>query len=382
LLGNYNAGKTFVLNCLTGNTHLSGLAVSTEGLSFKLVSNVHTKEKTIFLDTAGLESPVTVSDFENESAKTLLPLADRKSTDVFLQTLVFAMADIFIVVLNHVSIREQENLAQLVARLTTFRKQNKFLIVLHNWKDCNSEEEQQQLWKNQVVSLYPNGTEIIDSNTGVRWFNNNTTRHVAIVKSDGKLKTNFKTFLLIKNWIENYKPHTKRKYHLLEALEEHAGIHLVDFVQSLQGKVKIDYQNNRIKASFQDLKPYVFSADLGILLGSSKVRGIDYITIQGRTVILEIPGMTIKPFRRRDGITLKYSLMNELQGFFTEFQNIPNENKINTGVFASLGEQEFTLSVDPTKFDSEKASFEAYKGYFVIKIPILQAPNDDGSQVY
>jgi len=369
LLGTYNAGKTFVLNKISNYSCPSGVTVATEGLSFKVVKN--SQREFVVIDTAGLNSPV-----ELVNDKDLTPLADRKSADQFLQSLVFQLGDIFIVVVNHISFKEQENLHQIVSKLTQPNQVHHkcpFIILVHNWKECKRKSDMDYLFKNQIQKLYTSGKEEFADE--LKWYNNNHTRHVTLGNDEKMAVINEKTIKLIISWIDAYKAETTRKGSLLIGLKKSAKNVLVDFVQE-PGEVEIDLKTLTLKVHFKELKPFSFSVDNGVQL-SGNIRFLEFRSAKGKRIILEMPGADIVPTRLPEGISISYTLTKDVRNIFDEFKEAPPDNKNECGLITNVGAAPLTylVNVEAHLYDTDKAEFKNVKGYFIINIPFRTIAN-------
>lgn len=151
VVGLYDKGKTFVLNNLSDSNLPSGKKVNTKGLSFKYVDIDHST-RLILLDTAGSYSPVKVVN--NNS------IIEREATEHFILELVFDIADYFLFVVNDFTSLDQRYLDKLSRSLqTTASKGFREVIVIHNFKEVESEEILEHIWKTQVKDIYPEGSE-------------------------------------------------------------------------------------------------------------------------------------------------------------------------------------------------------------------------------
>ena len=63
VIGNANKGKSFLLSKISKINLSSGMSIKTEGLSIKYPDlNIFKNRKIVLLDSAGLETPVLISD--------------------------------------------------------------------------------------------------------------------------------------------------------------------------------------------------------------------------------------------------------------------------------------------------------------------------------
>ena len=208
VVGLYDKGKTFVLNNLSSSNLPSGKKVNTKGLSFKYV-DVDKGTKLILLDTAGSYSPVKVVNQQS--------FIERQATEHFILELVFDIADYFLFVVNDFTSLDQTYLDKLSRSLhTSAKKSFREVIVIHNFKEVESQEILDHIWETQVKDIYPEGhvqtTMVAATNpmTGileekqVTWFKSPFTRHICLVNQDSVLGINQNpwTFSLLRYWLK------------------------------------------------------------------------------------------------------------------------------------------------------------------------------------
>jgi hypothetical protein len=366
ILGTYNTGKTFILNKLSGFHCPSGTTISTEGLSFKRVKN--SVRDFVVLDTAGMNSPVTIT-----TDKDLSPLADRKSADQFLQSVVYQLSDVFITVVNHISFKEQESLQQLKAKLlknTSNRssKKNHFIIVIHNWKECQSTADLDTLFEKQIKKLYSKGkTEITDN---IKWYNNNNTRHVCFGDDNYLSHHNLAVIKLIFSWIDSFKANTERDFKFADRLGKVITETLPDYVQDFN-TVKVDIDNLLLITAFKQRKPFTFSSESGLLLSSS-VPYLEHRHSTGKKIVLKVPGTRIKPSKFTDRIQINYEPTPLMATLFNDYVSASAEHKNECAIIPTFEKQIYTFSVEANIYDTEKATFNNHKGYFIINLPFRQ----------
>eukprot|EP00667_Euglena_gracilis_P005002 EG_transcript_5025 len=164
VLGEFNRGKTWVLNRLTGTRLPTGVNIRTEGLSFKRLTLA--RKELALLDTAGAGSPV----------RSVTPgqLQQKKATEKFLRDVVFECADIFLYVVNDISAEEQIQLHSLALSLEQSSKEDKRIIVIHNLRERVTEEEMHDACA-KIVDMYVSTgcyaftpEEVMDETSGTR----------------------------------------------------------------------------------------------------------------------------------------------------------------------------------------------------------------------
>ena len=153
-IGHFGAGKTWLIGklCEGGDTQLaSGTDVHTEGLSLKVAAlKGQTKLKCAFLDTAGLNSPVTSikalgSLLKGEDGRAVQMTAgakmramermleELKRQETFVRQVGFEFAQAFLMVVGQISHREQQDLLALIEEAGR-SESAKQVIVVHNLK--------------------------------------------------------------------------------------------------------------------------------------------------------------------------------------------------------------------------------------------------------
>lgn len=222
VVGLYDKGKTFVLNNLSFSNLPSGKKVNTKGLSFKYVE-VDEGTKLILLDTAGSYSPVKV---ENN-----MSIIEREATEHFILELVFDVADYFLFVVNDFTSLDQRYLDKLSRSLqTSATKSFREVIVIHNFKEVESESILEHIWETQVRSIYSDGstqkTLVAAKNPlngkleakQVTWFKSPFTRHVCLVNHDSYIGINKNpwTFSLLRYWLKSVLVPLNREFSVVD----------------------------------------------------------------------------------------------------------------------------------------------------------------------
>lgn len=205
-IGLYDKGKSFVLNNLTNINLPSQRKILSRGLSFKEFYIEETK--LILLDTVGSYSPVNVL---NENS-----VKEREMTELFLLDLVFEISDYFIFVMNDFTALDQRYLDKLSKMLKSSKnKPFNQIIVVHNFKEVESQEILDHLWETQVPKIYGEGifhrtkVSAINPINGksqekhVHWFQTHHSRHIRLANDDSMLgnSVNPWTFSLVKLWL-------------------------------------------------------------------------------------------------------------------------------------------------------------------------------------
>ena len=137
ILGNKNSGKSFLLHLLAHKEIPNGFTVTTEGLSFIIPDNAKNKDDNVILiDTAGTESPLLVDiDIDKmkkeEKAKISIEklVNDRHITDYFIQKFILEKSDIFICVVENLTLTAQKFINRIIKYYA-----NKKIFIVHNLK--------------------------------------------------------------------------------------------------------------------------------------------------------------------------------------------------------------------------------------------------------
>lgn len=130
LLGNSNAGKTFLLKNIT-DEYLEK-EVNTIGLSIKI-----TKDNYIFVDTAGSASAIygKKGDFTEI-------MRDKLYTEEFIQTYIIKYSDILILVVGFLTFSEQKLIKRVYSNYKKLNKcKNKNLLIIHNLQTFETNEK-------------------------------------------------------------------------------------------------------------------------------------------------------------------------------------------------------------------------------------------------
>jgi hypothetical protein len=130
IIGNYNKGKTTIMNKMAGRVVTVGNLVHTEGLSVAL------KDKTAFLDTAGKDPPLDLLGLDNDEKQA--KINQRLLSGLFLQQLVQDMADVLVVVVNQLSCEDQRYIRVLEERMEKRSEtKHKTMLIVHTSKMPN-----------------------------------------------------------------------------------------------------------------------------------------------------------------------------------------------------------------------------------------------------
>ena len=139
VIGNANKGKSFILSKISKMKLPSGMSIKTEGLSIKYpdLTGGFNNRKIALLDSAGLETPVLISD-ESQKDINKNDLFKEKSrekliTELFLQNYIVNNSDILIVVVDSLSFSEQKLLLKVKKEMERAKRKIP-LYIIHNLK--------------------------------------------------------------------------------------------------------------------------------------------------------------------------------------------------------------------------------------------------------
>ena len=155
VIGNANKGKSFLLSKISKMNLPSGMSIKTEGLSIKYPDTSIFKDRNIaLLDSAGLETPVLISngELEKEKKNELFREKSREKliTELFLQNYIVNNSDILIVVVDSLSFSEQKLLMK-VKREMERSKRTIPLYIIHNLKTFVSKEQVKDYIENTLL---------------------------------------------------------------------------------------------------------------------------------------------------------------------------------------------------------------------------------------
>jgi tRNA A-37 threonylcarbamoyl transferase component Bud32 len=195
VLGNYNTGKTFVLERIT-KTKLVDVDEK-KSLQFKFFQATALDKKdytNILLDTGGTSKPVLVSGDKGN------PFSRKTQYDDFLKDLIVELSDYVLYVVGDISWKDQELIINL-ARQRIKKRNERFseVWVIHNLKNFTST---QMLEKKQaeIVKLF--GAVPIQSKTEKYWYcKSYKTRHMFLMDDAYGSQENAFVFNMLRNWI-------------------------------------------------------------------------------------------------------------------------------------------------------------------------------------
>jgi GTPase SAR1 family protein len=149
IVGDYNQGKTFVLNGIAGAHLDSQHQVRTQGISFKkatINTTYRTSLDVIFLDTEG-------SNCLPEDPNDLDLMVKRQNYDLFIHELACRLSDITILVTDRPTSSLMHQLADLCGIIKS-RNASRTIVVVYNNKSIDSKEDLTRLFTKEVVEKF------------------------------------------------------------------------------------------------------------------------------------------------------------------------------------------------------------------------------------
>jgi hypothetical protein len=146
-LGPYGSGKSFSNAHLAGIELPSGITTHTKGISARLVK-IELAHLAWILDTSGFQMPITLT-----SSNGMKDVKMKKVDENFLSNLIMTMSDVFLFVINHLSLDLQHQIETLSEFMHENRK-NTPIFVLHNLPDVSDADELEKCWQHEVISKY------------------------------------------------------------------------------------------------------------------------------------------------------------------------------------------------------------------------------------
>ena len=196
VLGNGNVGKSFLLSRLFKKfTIPSGYSVVTEGLSLKY----NEKDGYTILDSAGIGTPLLTEeelyrdkDEENRQKYESI-FRDKSQTENFIQNLIIDLCDMMLIVVGHLTFREQKLINKIVKEIQSkSNKKTSQIYIIHNLVHFLTKKQVEEyientLFKSATFNLKIN--QYVQSNGDVE-----EGRQILVEKDDDR---NIKIFHLI-----------------------------------------------------------------------------------------------------------------------------------------------------------------------------------------
>ena len=148
VIGNKNSGKSFILHLMTNKNIPNGYTVTTEGLSFVVPDKEENKDDNyILIDTAGTESPLLCNNTDELTIEKKNKMAkDRQITDYFLQKFILEKSDIFICVVDNLTLTNQKFINRIIKNYS-----NKKIYIIHNLKTFIEKEQVENYIKDTLM---------------------------------------------------------------------------------------------------------------------------------------------------------------------------------------------------------------------------------------
>jgi len=174
---------------------------------------------------------------------------------------VYEIADVFIVVVNDLTIVDQE----FIDRICTKQKNHlhkerprRKLIVIHNFKDISLEVTAKAVWELQVKGIYPGNEHqenVYYENGGnriVEWFGTPYTKHCYIMKDVGTAaEYNKVVFQMVRTWISSDRPDGRVPLKLMDTFRTVCQTLLRDYITNVKD-VFYDVRTQRLVANPKD----------------------------------------------------------------------------------------------------------------------------------
>ncbi|CAF2137717.1 unnamed protein product [Rotaria magnacalcarata] len=154
VVGRYNVGKTYVLRLLANINLGHSFTERTIGVSVSLPSSKDTNDTPMALiDTAGTRTPVVYEEktFKEKSY-------ERQVSDSFIQEIAFNSAEIFVLVVNQMTLDDQLYLKTLTKRLKDKglkdREIKQQLLLIHNYFNLQTIAEVERVEQSELQQLF------------------------------------------------------------------------------------------------------------------------------------------------------------------------------------------------------------------------------------
>ena len=424
VIGNANKGKSFLLSKIAKMNLPSGTSIKTEGLSIKYPDlKLYENRKIVLLDSAGLETPVLVSD-EKQLEKKEKEINDSKEernqnekkekneesdknklfreksrekliTELFLQNYIVNNSDILIVVVDCLSYSEQKLLMKIKKEKERANKKTT-LYVIHNLKTYTSTNQVEEyinktLLKSATFSLEP-GT-IIDTlnqkKTGIfftektkdqKYQNEQDIYHLIYANENSKAGEYYNQFTLDfieQSYMYNNKP---GNYDVIKTIKERFIEKYDEIVEKNEKNEKItmdDFENSnpkliKLKNEEEITLKQCFIDELGF--SNLKPNGFDpkynIFKVDNKIIVrVEIPGHSTIQSDIVDGENYNYIRLigNKLK------DSEPEKLEDNIHNLREFGP--FLLEIPVSKvyqFDREDPSYEQVDGLHIFEYKLYE----------
>lgn len=179
ITGDFNVGKSWIISQLAGRVFQSGDRVHTVGISIKSVNLAEQTEpeadpsekvagpslgkKAYFIDTQGLNSPVTTPKLEQAGqvggVSTMeQELQAMKAMEEFQRQVVLSVSDVFLFVVGQLSAKNQLDLHLLIKAIKVLRKRfrsnEQRVFVVHNLRDWTHQQFEHEKYVERLQAVY------------------------------------------------------------------------------------------------------------------------------------------------------------------------------------------------------------------------------------
>ena len=404
VIGNANKGKSFILSKISKMALPSGTSIKTEGLSIKYPElNKYKNRRIVLLDSAGLETPVLVSEenIKDEEKSKLFKEKCREKliTELFLQNYIVHNSDILIVVVDVLSFSEQKLLMKVKKEIERSKRRIP-LYIIHNLKTYTSIEQVQNyinetLLKSATFTSLKAGTvntDKIELNQEFKFYEKNNNEkepnifqnvfHLIYANENSKAGKyyNEHTLKFIENSYQNFpemKPYDviksiKERFidvseDIFEKTEKNLKITKESFDNEVHNKIKLKDENQLIlkkcfidELGFSNLKVNGFEPKYNVYKKDDKI-----------IVRVEAPGNCEMKLEKT--ISNEYHLIR-LKGKKRNDKEPANEDNLYN--FREFGDffLEIPLRCDKFFFSSDDPKYEEKKGVHIIEYKL----NEEG----
>lgn len=453
VVGLFDRGKTFVVNALSGETYESGARYHTKGISAATILKGLSRGN-LLLDTEGTNTPLDKLSID-ETGKRLPPfmpigkdpgepgisaqerkkrkairdeefdkyfshvksksIVNKKLTEYFKQSVIFALSDIIILVVNELNWIDQQYIDS-VSKLQ-HAKPNAMIIVIHNFKTVEKFEDFENM-KYQYVESINNGElkeEILDDTMSSKVFiyrmkgQETSTKLIQLFLckdgSEAGNRINSGTFLKIQ---QIFTTTTKREdrgsfiSHLLLAANES----LLKIVKN-PGELHLHVNNGKFYIHSTETNPKFLQDDVEVstecLLSlrstsfTPKIDKIFYNNNDGLWIIADLPGLKLTDIqvyvnKRSRNLIISGEKSLKFWQYSKETQKLSSKNFVRydnlalqyenakTQVFRQYGQFSVPIFI-PTDYKLEGKQVKMEDGQLTVWFPPEEPDDDPGDQI-
>lgn len=195
-VGPYGKGKTFFHSKLCNIDLPHGITYHTRGLSIKIIGNK------VLIDSEGYQTPIGI---KNPSKK---DIHVKKLDEDFISNVILDLTDIFLFVVQHMTIPEQEMLLKIkdIVKLKKNDSNKCHIYVIHNFSDVWNENDVKKLWNEEIMDIFEGEYKEGNEERPDYFVElNNSVRHFCLFNHYSKLeKENEKVFKFINDSINTF----------------------------------------------------------------------------------------------------------------------------------------------------------------------------------